>query len=120
MTPCPRAASRGLVLASRHPVVGPGLGLVRFLRRVGVARAAHMVALMLRLIFTLARFVAVISTSALTMFVSHLVTPPMGPIWPNSYLTPLSAATDALCEPHALPPSVRCSGGNTDKSSSGA
>ena len=68
-------ASRGLVLASRHRVVGPDLGLVRFLRRFTVARAAHMVALMLRLIFTLARFVAVISTLALTMIVSHLVTP---------------------------------------------
>ena len=79
--PAPRAASRGLVLASRHRVVGPGLGLVRFLRRLTVARAAHMVALMLRLIFTLARFVAVISTLALTMIVSHLVTPLQGPIW---------------------------------------
>ena len=49
-----------------------------------------MVALMLRLIFTLARFVAVISTSALTMFVSHLVTP-LVQFGPNSYLTLLEA-----------------------------
>jgi hypothetical protein len=75
LTPAPPAASRGLVLASRHRVVGPGLGFVRFLRRLTVARAAHMVALMLRLIFTLAWFMAVISTLALTMIVSHLVTP---------------------------------------------
>jgi len=40
-----------------------------------------MVALMLRLISTLARFVAVISTLALTMIVSHLVTPLLRPTW---------------------------------------